>query len=295
MQTRFVSLAERFVRDVSGLRRTLSVSDFLIYARWSVRESPTIIKRRVLVPADSRMHGRIDVQYKKTRICVDLDTIDQLIAPDSATFSGIREMYCRDVYLKFFDFAKLDFRNVIDAGGNRGLFSIFAANLGANVAWVEPQHKYAKALASLIKDNHPRGRIHPLNGMVVASPGPSQRLGKGSPIADNDRGAIYNVEEIVAKCQMPSISFLKMDIEGAEFPVLLSSARWIDILDNLAMEVHPRSGEPSRLADFLVRNGFEVLASDANLQPSDPSHADYFYASRTGAIVRQFRSHTFSN
>lgn len=231
------------------------------------------------------MRGRIDVRYKKTRICVDLEAIDQLTAPDSATFSGIREMYCRDVYLKFFDFAKLDLRNVIDAGGNRGLFSILAANLGASVAWVEPQHKYAKALDSLIKDNRPQGRIHPFNGMLVGSSGPGQRPAQGASIEDGC--VIYSVEEILAECQMPSVSFLKMDIEGGEFPVLLSSDGWIGKLENLALEVHRDSGSPARIADLMLRNGFEVLTSDANLELADPSQADYLYASRTGALARQ--------
>ena len=278
-----LSFERRFARDLSAMRRMLSASDFVVYLGWCVRESPTIIKRRVLVPADSRMRGRISVQFKKTQISVDLDRIDKLIAPDAATFSGIREMYCRDVYLKFFDFSRLDLRNVIDAGGNRGLFSILVANVGANVAWVEPQLKYVNALSSLISDNQPRGRIHPLSGILSGSKGSSWWPGR-EKLPIDDACTSYSVEEIMARCQMPSISFLKMDIEGAEFPVLLTSDRWIEKLENLALEVHPSSGEPSRLADLIVRNGFQVLTRDANLEPADPSHADYLYASRTGAL-----------
>lgn len=241
------------------------------------------MRHGVLVPADSRMRGRITVEYKKTRISIDLKGIDKRITPDSATFSGIREMYCRDVYLKFFDLSKLKLLNVIDAGGNRGLFSTFAAAAGAKVAWVEPQPKYVDAISSLIGDNKTQGRVYPLRGILRGSQGLSQP-GKEELTIDGS-GASYSVEEIMAKCDMPSISFLKMDVEGAEFEVLLTSDNWIDQLENLAMEVHRSLGDPSELADHLLKNGFQVLTKDASLEPVDPSRADYLYASKTGALA----------
>jgi FkbM family methyltransferase len=156
------------------------------------------------------------------------------------------------------------------------------------VVWIEPQTKYVRALKSLISSNALKGKVEPREGLLAGGRGSlppfwdekMHRLGDLANIA-------YTVEEIMERHDMHSISFLKMDVEGAEFSVFENPSRWIGALRNLAMEVHPKAGEPTRIAECLSRNGFEVMTCDAELRPCSATQANYIYASRTGALRRK--------
>lgn len=280
----------RLSRELLGITRALEAPDLADYLLCCIRAAPRIYADRKLAPADPLMSGRVKVAFHDADIVVDLSEIDSLLPGDSPTFAGIREMYCRDVYLKYFDMSRVGMVNVIDAGGNRGLFTVYAAKCAEKVVWVEPQAKYVRALKALISSNALKGKIELREGLLVggvASMPPfwdekMLRLDELTKIA-------YTVEEIMERHNMNHISFLKMDVEGAEFSVFENPSRWIGALQNLAMEVHPNAGEPARIAECLLRNGFEVMTADAELQACSAAQANYIYASRTGALLSRGR------
>jgi len=155
------------------------------------------------------------------------------------------------------------------------------------VVWIEPDPKCLRALHALLSANAPSAEVIPLVGVLqeadaVTSPVRCQGM-SGNAAEGGQRS--FNVGEILSRHDMDPLSLLKMDIEGAEFGVLRSSGDWIGRLENLAMEVHRRAGDPAEIVAFLANKEFEVLTTDSDLQPCPPSRADYIYASRTGALL----------
>ena len=93
------------------------------------------------------------------------------------------------------------------------------------------------------------------------------------------------MSELLTRYGMKSVSFLKMDIEGAEFPVLKCSSPWLGAVENIAMEVHAEAGNPNEIVDLLRSAGFAVTAADSDLhRVGKDGLASYVYASRTGTL-----------
>jgi hypothetical protein len=75
-----------------------------------------------------------------------------------------------------------------------------------------------------------------------------------------------------------------MDIEGAEFAIFRDSVRWLDDVDNLAMEVHNSVGNPTEIILRLQEAGFQVKWLDDAGYPVESRLAGYIYASKIGSL-----------
>jgi hypothetical protein len=194
------------------------------------------------------------------RLVVDTGAMDAALPGDTPSFGGIREMYGRDCYLR--RFRPLESPLVVDAGGNRGLFSLlaFGALNARRVVYIEPQRQYFSVLQALLD----------LNGIDQ---------GAVVPLLARCTGRLLG--EIVR--EHGRIGFLKMDIEGGEYEAF-SDAAWLRHCDNIAMELHP--GLKNVIYEKLEEAGFAILPTDERGRPADPSGASYVYASRTGCLLR---------
>ncbi|MGD0126398.1 MAG: FkbM family methyltransferase [Terriglobia bacterium] len=271
--------------ELRGLRDALPAGTFARYLLCCVRSAPGIYAARKLAPADPLMKGKVRVTYHGAQIAINLAEVDAFLPGDTPTFANIREMYGRDVYLRFFDLSRIPMLNVIDAGGNRGLFTIYAAKRAQKVIWVEMQPQYLGALNALISSNTPNARIVPLEGILVGRSDALPAFWRKT--MRQERGladGAYTLENLMETHHLDPISFLKMDIEGAEFSVFAPPCRWIQGLQNLAMEVHRQAGDPAEIVSRLATSGFQVMTADAQLRQCPVERASYIYASRTGAL-----------
>jgi hypothetical protein len=123
------------------------------------------------------------------------------------------------------------------------------------------------------------GTLRPENAAIPLPPAWTAIMPPGT----GDNG--FSVSEILARYDIKSVSFLKMDIEGAEFPVFRCSYPWLGAVENIAMEVHAHAGNPDEIIDLLKLAGFAVTASDSDLhRVGKGARVSYVYASRTGAL-----------
>jgi FkbM family methyltransferase len=285
--TKLAHALGRLSREFLSLSRTLKAPALGNYLLCCIRTAPRIYAAKKLAPADHLMGGTLKVVFHGAEIVVDLDGIDSMIPGDTPTFAGIREMYSRDVYLKHFDMSRIDMINVIDAGANRGLFTAYAAKCAQKVVWIEAQPKYVGALNVLIAGNSLQEKVERREGILVGGKDSLPASWKLKMFRLTDFTDIaYTIDEIMARHNMNHISFLKMDVEGAEFSIFENPGHWIGALQNLAMEVHPEGGEPARIVECLAKHGFEVMTCNAELLPCAATQASYIYASRTGALRR---------
>jgi len=287
-------IAYRFRR----LLAILSIQDSFRYFLACLVHLPKFFRRKELdlIPADRTVKRSITVNYKGVKVTVNCPRIDVLLGEESPIFSRAREMYAKDVYLKPFVLSRIPFHVVIDAGGNCGLFTIFAAQLAARVIWLEVQEtKYQPALAVLRESNHPKGEIIQVGGLLVGSTekchlqsGVMHSLPKSETVREIlryvGRGAVVTMRDLLDTYVNERVSFLKMDIEGYEFSVMQDADDWIQQVDNIALEVHRDAGDPREIVEALERNTFRVVTADSELRPTSAATADYIYASATGAL-----------
>ncbi len=174
-------------------------------------------------------------------------------------------------------------RVIIDAGANIGLFACWAAsrNPQATIYAVEPEPSSFARLVEHVRANGFEGRVIPFQSALSSS----QSLAwlAASPIAsqmvqvrqDGDGEGIaikpMSLKDLLDRIPDEHIDFLKMDIEGSEYDVLLSS-RPEDLrrVRRMSIEYHlPPAGSgftKTALVDHLRACGFAI---------SDPDQADY--------------------
>jgi FkbM family methyltransferase len=235
-------------------------------ARWMgglVANLPACVRSRSLSPAD-RHWDRAGARFRtSTRVLVSL--------PPSYTPCA-REMYCRNVYLR----TGLQMPTsgwVIDLGANQGLFSVWAAVNGADVVAVEAQQGYADRISHLAEHNAVAQRVHV---EIAMASGVTVSGAKTGVLADDrlwamtshgapTRPADISLPRLMSAYGIKRVGLLKVDIEGGEFAVFADSdLRWLDSVDQLALEVHPPFGDAIPLIGRLRACGFTVDLRDNN-------------------------------
>lgn len=246
-----------------------------------VRRSPTILRERKFYAADLEMHGVVQFRLFGKDFSVDLDALG---STPGNTYAFCRELFVRQIYFRAFK--HLEFNTCLDLGCNVGVVTSVLKQLGG-----------ADARAVGVDVRTYDGNI--FRDKVVAVPGITliQQLLCGESLRHNpellhemcdphglDINLAVTVKEIMDRCDLQKVDFLKMDIEGAEYAIFRDSQEWLKRVDNLAMEVHYRLGDPGEIVQHLQNAGFRVAWADDNGDPVDARSAAYIYASKTGSL-----------
>lgn len=187
--------------------------------------------------------------------------------PDSHDYSILSEIWIEGYYSKYFPFGRKAV--ILDIGAHNGYFSIFASvntAAGSVIYAFEPVDENYSILTKNIEANSVEN-VHARN-MGVSKSGGSVNLFINS--AHTGGHSIYkervqkyeinNIEEINIDCiafgqivpaDVDVIDYCKMDIEGAEFEVLLNTPRkMLEKVSVYALEFHEFGGYK---ADDLIR------------------------------------------
>src|ERR1035441_493558 len=133
----------RAIGDIQSVCRSTTP---IAASRWVaslVTHLPECIKARSLSPAD-RGWARAGASFRTPS--------GVIVSLPGAYTSGAREMYCRNVYLRT-GFVMPRTGWVLDLGANRGLFSVWAALLGAQSVAVEAQQGFEPQIRHLAAHN----------------------------------------------------------------------------------------------------------------------------------------------
>lgn len=162
---------------------------------------------------------------------------------------------------------------VIDVGAHKGYFSLFASGHAKKVIAVEP-----------VKFNYSYLIKHQLANFVTNISAVNRALGSSRGYANihlsritDARNSIYktdfvgdsNVEtvetitipDLLEKFSIENIDLLKIDCEGCEYDLLLSSALWIQKVSSIVLEIHEApeiNFKKEQLIQHLELNGFTV-------------------------------------
>lgn len=153
------------------------------------------------------------------------------------------------------------------------MFSTVAKGvLGARLAvGVEPEPSYVAAAPLLYAANGIDPAAVPREvAFIAAQPGPGR----------------VTVAEILARYAITRLSFVKCDIEGGEYDVLLHANDWLARVDHLAMELHGDAAGNVAIADALARAGLSVLPADQFGRRTAAEAAEYLYAARDPSALK---------
>jgi FkbM family methyltransferase len=180
------------------------------------------------------------------------------------------QIYCRQVYA-----VDPQDRIIIDAGANIGLFTCFALGRAprASVHAIEPFPDTFERLVSTVRANRLESRVTCHHLALSSSGGVSTMSASASASQmfhlerDGNSGAgvavtTVTLSSLLDSIDAASIDLLKMDIEGSEYDVLLSTPA--DVLKrirrvNLEFHKAPRpDANPTMLVRHLCGAGFRV-------------------------------------
>jgi FkbM family methyltransferase len=212
---------------------------------------PQIIRSKNLHPADIAMgDGPFKVRHHSGGIFFSIS--------GDRVFSGIREMYVRDVYLSNGILKIQDGDVVVDLGASCGNFTNLALSIGSNVRVValEPLiRKNQKMLNSILLNNGFKERVILINAFIGRKSSKQDWL-----IKEFDLSSInwISEDELISIGNLKKVDFLKCDIEGGEFDLLHKGSKLLEITNSLAIEIHSFAGDVIHFIDELKDSGFQI-------------------------------------
>ncbi|HVT81668.1 MAG TPA: FkbM family methyltransferase [Phycisphaerae bacterium] len=193
--------------------------------------------------------------------------------------SGIREIWCRDVYLnKYLQINDGD--TVVDLGCNMGNFSMLALGSGpkVRVVGVEPLQENINKVHRQLEVNGWQDRMQTFRVFVG---GKTQLQDELLESPDSGSAPFISEQELIDRSKVSRIDFLKCDIEGSEFDLLTSESKLLAMTQQLAVEVHDVAGDREGFLNRLRGCGFEIW-------PSRVTAGDGVYcARRQRTLVRE--------
>jgi FkbM family methyltransferase len=235
------------VSDFLGISR---VSGIFVALRWALCVALTLpanLKTRNLMAADRKMGmGPFNVSH----------AIGKAKLVGFQAFSGLREIWVRDVYARN-DFLQIpDGGLVVDLGANMGNFSAMAlaANKTARLVAVEPSRGIREKWRKTMAINGFQDRATLCENFVGVFTAKQQADFDTDP---NYKGVgTLSEAEFLSTYGIDQIDFLKCDIEGSEFFMIEPESRILDITNRLAIEVHDFGGDVQKFLDTLKQRGF---------------------------------------
>lgn len=253
-------------------------------SRWYaalLRHAPAIVRSRKIYAADAVMHGKLRFRVLDKDLTVDVDAINSTAGNG---YAFLRELFVRQIYFR--EFRKLQFDTCLDLGCNIGVVASCLRSLagpGGRVFGVDP-FTYPESTFRVSAANTPGITLDQRVLCGESMRHDAEQLRSLCEPYGFDPSLAATVEEVMDDHHLDRIDFLKMDIEGAEFGIFRDSARWLERVNDLAMEVHKAAGDPTEIADRLRAAGFKVTWLSDDGYPVSLPDAGYIYASRIGSL-----------
>ncbi len=246
-------MINKFFADFKGIARICDMRTALRWAGSVALSLPSVLKDRNLLTAD-RMMGKGPFKVRHA--------VGSAVLVGDQVFSGLREIWVRDVYARN-GFLRIPHNGlVVDLGANMGNFSAMAlaANSTTRLIAVEASAEHSAKWHVTMRANNFADRAE----LCRAFLGNFTEIQRS--ISDNDPNYADTPEitedDFLSRFNIDYIDFLKCDIEGSEFFMIEPGSRILDITDRVAIEVHNFGGEAQHFIDALRARGFDNIMVD---------------------------------
>ncbi|HOA21155.1 MAG TPA: FkbM family methyltransferase [Anaerolineaceae bacterium] len=209
---------------------------------------------------------------------------------------SVKETFIDRFYERYGSEIQMDW-TVVDIGAAIGEFTIFAAQKAARgqiVAFEPNTESYALLIENLSLNGIENARainagVWSKSGamsLMMANDEPLQAQTQFTEDVYEPGGTIpvLTLESLIAQFTPQGIDLLKLDCEGAEYPILLTAPlTTLALIARIVMEYHDLDEEQNHrvLADYLRKLGYQVRLF------SNPVHAEigYLYAHRAEKVA----------
>ncbi len=238
------------LRDARGIASVCGSWAALRWLACVALTLPSCARRGNLQPADRLMGSgpfRVAQRGAQASLC------------GPQVFSGIREIWVRDVYLNHGLLSIPQGALVVDLGANIGNFTnlALAQHGDVKVIAVEPSLKLAAGLKASVGLNGWGGRVSIKRAFVGVSTRVQESAAGDVDYAD---APFVSEEEFLREFQIDRVDLLKCDIEGSEFFLLAEGSRLLSMTSQLAIEIHVWGGSVPGFLEHLRRVGFEIVS-----------------------------------
>ncbi len=142
----------------------------------------------------------------------------------------------------------------LDIGANEGFFTLYASKRAREVIAIEPQKRAADCIRNNLKLNgitnaniheFALGKTEELRDFHLANDTNTGSSGFVNMVRYNipvEKIEVKTLDALMERLGWPSIDLAKVDIEGAEYELLLGAAQTLrkGLIKNIAIELHPK-------------------------------------------------------
>jgi FkbM family methyltransferase len=191
----------------------------------------------------------------------------EVTVPDDQYWISIKDILLNREYEYISGFALRNFKGlVVDAGANSGIFSLISAMFAKQVVALEPHPDNFRILQRNIERNGVKNIFainkalwHEKGNLEIHEGTHSGEHSIYSPSTKSITASTTTLEELVKT--FGNIDLLKIDIEGAEFPIFADlDSTVLDRINAVVGEVHLEYGNIYLIMDKLKTDGFKVQA-----------------------------------
>jgi FkbM family methyltransferase len=243
-----MSIVSTVWSDVSGIRRSCGWTTALSWGLCLMRSARDCLSAHNLQPAD-RLMGRGPFRARR-------GAARAALLGDQA-FSGLREIWVRDVYLRDDYLCIEPHSTVVDLGANLGNFTLLAlAHSGVRVLAVEPSRRLSESLERAVAFNGWSDRLQLARVFV----GEMTEVQHRALTSDPEYAGVPCMPEaeLLQLAGLQRVDFLKCDIEGSEFFLLEAGSHLLSITRQIAVEIHPWGGKVETFVQALKVHGFHI-------------------------------------
>jgi FkbM family methyltransferase len=259
---------KRFYKVLSSIYHTADHRTFFAYIIAIYFSLPEIIAKRSLGPADRKIHLK--------RCCFTL--FNKKIFLSGTFFDLAREIYCEKTYFLPESFFIPENGIVVDIGANVGVFTVLAALHSRKVIAIEGQSEFIPIIKDNLTINGCLEKVHIEFGLIGAKSGVFADTAKLEAASHYGISPPHlQIEEIINRCDVEKVDFLKIDIEGSEFDLFKGNVCWLERVCKIAMEIHQEFGDGRTIVKTLQDNGFRVLIADNQKNFVDVLHEPIGY------------------
>jgi len=249
---------------------------------WKALKSATRAPEVLLCAAETNQWARLSAAYlglsrPQYPLVLQLRRGEQIQLEELTDLKAFWQIFLRKVYR-----VRATDAVILDLGANVGMFTLYATRNApkAKVFSVEPFPSTFRRLVAAVRDHHLDSRVTCLNYAATGNSGvrlmpneqvPSQRraLASAASVTSGTQVMGKTIESMLEENRLPHVDLLKLDIEGSEYEVLLSTPQPVlSRIDRIALEYHGDSAPYSKqqLFDHLAQAGFKAAADACDAQ-----------------------------
>jgi FkbM family methyltransferase len=232
----------RFAREALIVSRLLRRQASLRWLKGALYNLPLILRTKSLSPADVYLGE--DLEF--------IAPSRQWLTTSGASFGVVREIFGHQCYASPAEL--FDARQILDLGGNAGIFSLFALTAAprSRVVAVEAQPKLSEIITQNVRRNQFADRLEVKNEIV----------GAASNVWLNAlKTEFKNLKHFDFKSYFSRVNrcdFLKCDVEGAEYEIFSGDLDWLRNVHSVALEYHGTWDSGRELSIQLSKKGFST-------------------------------------